>query len=143
MELTKNFRLEEFFVSDTADKLGIDNRPVYYDYVVHNLSLLCRYVLQPIRDKFGVPMVITSGYRCERLNEAVGGSPTSDHQDGLACDFYFNGEIGINFPFSFLLYVVSSRFIPFDQLIVYDWGYHISYRDTPRRMVLDRRNKGM
>ena len=60
--LTKNFTLEEFERSDTAKRLGIDNHVP--QFAVERLRTLCEKVLQPVRDHFGVPIIITSGYRC-------------------------------------------------------------------------------
>lgn len=79
----KNFNLNEFIKSKTADKLGIDNTPP--DDVMDNLLLLIEE-LDKIRDEFGSPIYINSGYRCPDLNKAVGGVPNSAHLYGLAAD---------------------------------------------------------
>lgn len=84
MELAKNFTLEELIRSDTAKKLGISNEP--NDYCKENLRTLCEKVLQPARDEYGKPIRISSGYRSERLNRAVGGVPNSFHLYGQAAD---------------------------------------------------------
>lgn len=84
MNLTKNFTLEEMLRSSTADKKGIDNTPS--KEVKANLRELCEKVLQPIRDAWGAPLIVTSGYRCPELNKAVGGSSTSQHKFGSAAD---------------------------------------------------------
>jgi len=82
--LSNNFTLWEFlrtFHGDLIEKqLQI---PLEY---INNLQRLCVNVLQPVRNNFGA-VEITSGYRCEELNNRVGGSPTSDHSKGLAADF--------------------------------------------------------
>ena len=85
MKLSKNFSLEELIRSDTAERLGIDNIPKD-EKVIENLRNLCFEVLQPLRDYVGAPVVINSGYRCPKLNEAVGGVKTSQHCSGEACD---------------------------------------------------------
>jgi len=62
MELSNNFSLDEFERSDTAKRLKIDNHVP--QFAVERLRILCEKVLQPVRDHFGVPIIITSGYRC-------------------------------------------------------------------------------
>lgn len=88
MNLTKNFTLEELIESDTAKRLHIDNTP--NDSAVKNLRKLCEYLLQPARDKCGYPLKISSGYRCRRLNEKVGGAANSYHLYGMAADIPVN-----------------------------------------------------
>lgn len=85
MKLSKNFTLEEFIRSNTADRMGIDNVPKDEE-VIKNLRNLCLEVLQPLRDYVGAPVHINSGYRCPELNEAVGGVKNSQHCRGEACD---------------------------------------------------------
>lgn len=82
--LSDNFTLEELISSTTAKAKGIDNTPGAIEK--QNLKLLAQTVLQPIRDKYGKPITITSGYRCPKLNAAVGGSKTSQHMKGQAAD---------------------------------------------------------
>ena len=83
--LSKNFTLEEFIRSNTADRMGIDNVPKDEE-VIKNLRNLCLEVLQPLRDYVGAPVHINSGYRCPELNVAVGGVKNSQHCLGEACD---------------------------------------------------------
>lgn len=85
MQLTKNFSLIELTSSETAVRKGIDNTP--NQEVVTNLKELCENVMQPLRDWYGKPINITSGYRSPKLNKAIGGSSTSDHCYGCAIDF--------------------------------------------------------
>ena len=85
MKLSKNFTLEEFIRSNTAERMGIDNVPKNEE-VIKNLRNLCLEVLQPLRDYVGAPVHINSGYRCPELNEAVGGVKNSQHCRGEACD---------------------------------------------------------
>ena len=83
--LTEHFALEELIDSDTAVRLGIDNRPGYHE--LGNLHILA-HGLERIRDALGnVPLMISSGYRSPLLNLAVKGSPKSAHVQGLAADF--------------------------------------------------------
>lgn len=84
MKLSKNFTLEELTASLTADNRGIDNTPNYTQF--NEIKNLCEQVLQPIRDKYGRPIIVTSGYRCSKLNKVVGGSKTSQHLLGQAAD---------------------------------------------------------
>lgn len=83
MKLSKNFSLYEFTRSQTASRRDIDNQPGAYE--IANLKALCRQVLQPLRDALG-PISISSGYRCPKLNAAVGGVATSFHTRGQAAD---------------------------------------------------------
>lgn len=86
LRLSEHFLLGEFIKSETADRLGIDNRPPS-DFVPR-LENLCRQVLEPLREWAGEPVVITSGYRCPELNRRVGGVPSSQHTLGLAADIH-------------------------------------------------------
>lgn len=70
--------------SRTAKEQHIDNTPS--EVVIRNLKILCTQVLEPARAKFGRPIIITSGYRCAKLNTAVGGVPKSYHTKGMAAD---------------------------------------------------------
>ena len=83
-KLSKNFTLGELIASDTAKKAGIDNTPTLL--AISHLEELCINLLQPIRDAWGKPIKVTSGFRCFRLNALVGGSPTSAHPLGWAVD---------------------------------------------------------
>lgn len=84
MKLTENFTLEEMVASQTATAKKIDNTPS--EQVKANLKKLCETVLQPIRDRYGKPIHVSSGYRCPKLNKAVGGVANSKHQTGEAAD---------------------------------------------------------
>ena len=84
VKISKNFDLNEFIHSDTAQRLKIDNRPGVA--VVDNIKWLVEAIMQPVRDKFGV-VIVTSGFRCATLNKVVGGQPNSQHLMGQACDF--------------------------------------------------------
>lgn len=83
-KLTKNFSWEEFYESPTAKAKHIDNTP--NEDVRKNIYNLAAKILQPIREAFGKPIVISSGYRCFRLNSVVGGASNSDHLYGAAAD---------------------------------------------------------
>ena len=89
MNLSPNFKLSELIKSETATRLDIDNQP--NEEQIESLRLLCENILQPVRDHFGKPVKISSGFRCSALNQATGGSATSDHCRGQACDFEIDG----------------------------------------------------
>ena len=140
MILSNHFTLEEFTASETADKLGINNSLCVMSdtYIVSNLEMLCRFTLEPIRKFLGCPVRVSSGYRCKRLNMEVGGSPTSDHRNGLAADIYFDDFA--NKWYEVVMLLITSA-IPFDQLIVYKNFLHIGVGSAMRRQVLDYREK--
>lgn len=80
----KYFTLDELIGSDTADRLGIDNTPT--SEAISNLDDLVTNVLDKLRDEWGRPIIVTSGYRCKELNAAVGGARNSQHLKGQAAD---------------------------------------------------------
>lgn len=84
MKKPKYFELSEFLKSETAMTLGIENFPTWEE--VECMKRFSVEVLDFIRDKWGQPLLVSSGYRVPQLNAAVGGAPTSDHQNGLAVD---------------------------------------------------------
>jgi hypothetical protein len=84
MMLSPHFSLDEFTHSETALRLGIDNTPSAE--IVANLTRVA-HALETIRTRLHQPIHISSGYRCQALNIAIGGSKTSKHMDGLAADF--------------------------------------------------------
>lgn len=86
MNLSKNFTLEELTKSTTATKYNIKNIPNAEQ--VANLKKLCEDVLQPIRDAWKQPIIVTSGYRCPELNRKVKGAANSDHIYGCAADIH-------------------------------------------------------
>ncbi len=118
----------ELSASDAAKRLGVDNTPP--PEARANLEVLVRYVLDPLRWALGVPVRITSGYRTPAVNEAVGGSPTSQHMLGEAADVMVRGYTAEQ-----LATVVVRLGLPFDQLIWYDLerGGHVHVSLTTRR----------
>ncbi|WLT40567.1 D-Ala-D-Ala carboxypeptidase family metallohydrolase (plasmid) [Synechocystis sp. B12] len=86
MQLAKNFTLKEMLVSQTASRNGFSEQWQPSLDVISNLTKLAQNALQPIRDQFGI-INITSGYRCLRVNRAIGSSDSSDHVRGYAADF--------------------------------------------------------
>ena len=81
-----NFTVDELCRSKTAQRRGIDNTPTPSIRV--NLEKLIANVLQPLRDKYGKPIIVDSGYRCPKLNQVVGGAKTSQHLFGQAADIH-------------------------------------------------------
>jgi zinc D-Ala-D-Ala carboxypeptidase len=83
-----NFTPEEFFISSTADKMGIKNDiPKGLDQSVLPCLMSTADMMQELRDLLNYPIKINSAYRCKALNDAVGSKDTSQHLQGLACDF--------------------------------------------------------
>ena len=116
-----NFTMSELIYSDTAVKNNINNMPDInsLDYML-NLIVYC---LQPIREKLGKAMTITSGYRCTEVNNLVGGVSTSQHTKGQAVDFTVSGYTPAQ-----LVTLIKGYGIEYDQLInEYDQWVHISY----------------
>ena len=106
-----HFTIEEMYASDTAKRLGIDNKPTTQKMI--NLVYLCAFVLEPLRVAMGEPIRVSSGYRCEKLNKAVGGVYNSQHLKGQAADLCIDGDIekGRRW-FNYI-----KDHLPFDQLI--------------------------
>ena len=89
MNLSEHFTLKELTVSDTATRLGLSNVPD--DDAIASLTTLCEQVLEPVRNHYGKPVKVNSGYRAPEVNAAVGGSKTSDHCKGQAADIEIPG----------------------------------------------------
>lgn len=90
IQLSPHFKLSEFTKSATADQLHIKNtldpaNPADAE-IIANLRNLCVKLLEPLRQHFGIPIIIESGYRCPSLNRAVGGAANSQHMKGEAAD---------------------------------------------------------
>jgi len=109
MRLSKNFTLDEFTVSQTAERFGIDMHPP--ELIVDNIRNLVKACLQPLRDEAG-PIYISSGYRPLALNTRIGGSKKSAHIKGNAVDF----TVVRMTPFEVCELTVEIG-LPFDQVI--------------------------
>lgn len=83
-EALSHFTINELTRSATARRFGIDNTPP--QWAISNLSRLIDTVLDPARELLDAPIYVNSGYRCEKLNKAVGGVPRSYHLAGRAAD---------------------------------------------------------
>ena len=116
-----NFTLAEFIRSDTAARRGIDNTPDFDD--VDRLEELVEKFIQPLRSAYGKPIIVSSGYRCERLNRAVGGVSNSVHIKGWAADLQISGNIAkFNEFVEFVKRWVKEKNIQFDQLLIENSG---------------------
>lgn len=109
--ITMHFTVEEMYASATATAKGIDNRPNTQQII--NLVYLCAYVLEPLRVAMNEPIKIGSGFRCQKLNKAVGGVYNSQHMKGQAADLCIDGDIQKGRKwFNYI-----RDHLPFDQLI--------------------------
>lgn len=127
----KYFTMQELTASATAKRKGIDNTPDAQAKA--NLTALVANVLDPLREKWGAPIVVTSGYRSVKLNRAVGGASKSQHCKGQAADIRSVSDSRKDNKRLFDL--VKSSGLPFDQLIDeynYDW-VHVSFRNGANR----------
>ena len=129
MMLSKNLSLREATKSVTALRLGIENAPD--EQVINNLELVATEIFQPLRNHFGVPIAVSSGYRCKELNEAIGGSRTSQHMAGEALDLDADVYGGIT-NYDIFKYIYTH--LEYDQLI-WEFGtdlepawVHVSYK---------------
>lgn len=132
MKLSPHFTLEEAIFSETATRLGIDNTPTAR--IVENLHFTAER-MEEVRELLGgKPIRVSSWFRCQRLNDAILGSPTSQHRYGLAVDWTC-AEFGT--PREIVAHLAKSP-LQFDQLILeFDRWVHISFvRNSPRRQVL-------
>ncbi len=122
MKLSPNFSLEEMTFSETAARRNLANVP--NAQAVDNLRQLCTLVLEPLRERLGQPIIVTSGYRSSAVNAAVGGVPHSDHIQGCAADIRVQG-----YAPSFLMREVVrlSTGLPLKQAILeYSRWVHVS-----------------
>jgi len=146
MKLSKNLSLKECTKSITASRLGLNNTPKEREIV--NLKQVAEHIFQPVRDQFGVPIYVSSGYRSKELNSAVGGSSTSQHCQGRALDLDADvyGKITNSDIFKYI-----KDCLDFDQLI-WELGsdlepawIHVSYvsdRDNRNRVLKATRKGG-
>lgn len=128
----KYFTIEEMTKSSTATAKGIDNTPS--KDIEAKLQKLIEAVLDLLREWYGKPIRVNSGYRCEALNEAIGGSKTSQHCLGEAADITAGSKEENKKLFEYI-----KDNLPFDQLINesdFSW-IHVSYREGRlRKQVL-------
>ena len=128
----KYFTIKELCKSSTAIQKGINNTP--NSEIVNNLKQLVDCILDPLRERYGKPITVNSGYRCPALNKAVNGSKTSQHVKGLAADI----TAGSPKENKVLFQLAQELDLPFDQLIdekKFKW-VHISFSEKPRKQIL-------
>lgn len=127
MYIPKWFTLEELIHTDSTSQ---ENNIPSWDSVVRLMSL-CRYVLDPIREKYGKPIIVNSGYRSQFLNNLVGGVSTSQHLSGLAADLCCDDPKA-------LFDLIAESTLPFDQLIYYQKRrfVHVSYSPVYRHQII-------
>ena len=133
MQLSKNLALAEVTRSETAKRNGISNMPTPEH--IENFKKLAENVFQPIREHFGVPIHISSGYRSKALNTAVKGSLSSQHCTGEAIDIDMDGTAITNAQ---IFHFIKDN-LNFDQMIWEfgtdtnpDW-VHVSYESTGKQ----------
>lgn len=121
------FKMSELIHSDKAVLLKINNMPDINS--LDNMLDLIYYVLNPIRQGICKPMIITSGYRCKELNNAVNGAEYSQHLRGQAVDFVIEGM-----KIEDIIKFINNMNIEYDELInEYDKWVHISYNKGKNR----------
>jgi len=139
MKLSNNFTLEELIISQTALRNNIDNIP--NEEETENLKQLCINILQPLRDDYQLPLVISSGFRSKELSSLVGSKPTSQHCSGSAADFTIPGVDNKKV----FKHIIEN--LPFDQAILEYYteengGWiHISYIPNGRGQALTKDKK--
>lgn len=127
----RHFTIAELTRSATARRMGIDNTPPAS--AVSALTALVDDVLDPLRDAWGGPISVNSGYRCPVLNKAVGGTPNSQHQRGEAADI----TVGSRSANRRLLALIKRLDLPVDQCIDEKgcrW-IHVSHRPGRNRRL--------
>ena len=135
MKISKHLSLSEVFRSETAKRRGISNTPTAEH--LENFKLLADNLFEKIRAHFGVPIHISSGYRSKELNDAIGGSKTSQHSKGQAIDIDMDGSSSGVTNADVYNYIEEN--LDFDQLIWEfgtdnnpDW-VHVSYTNGKNR----------
>lgn len=130
----KYFTINELTKSSTASRLHINNTPS--QEVKDNLNKLIDNVLDPLRGLYGKPIIVNSGYRCPKLNKAVGGARNSQHLIGQASDI--RTVTNTKESNKQLFDIIRNSKLPFDQLInEHDFNWvHVSYGPRNRRQVL-------
>ena len=120
--ISKDFSYREFERSEVADAKRICNVITSFE-VRDSILALTENVLQPLRDAWGKPLKVNSGYRCKALNAAVGGVPTSQHVKGEAADIAAGDPVK-------LARLAVKLGLPFDQMILYPTFVHFSHRQN-------------
>lgn len=126
--VSKNFDYKEFEKTDVPG-MQVKNTIASVD-VRDSIKELVDTVIQPLRDAWGEPLAINSGYRCPEVNKAVGGVPTSQHVFGEACDVCPFGRNGHGDIETVRQLAITARDLglPFDQMILYPSFVHFSHK---------------
>ena len=137
MKLSEHLDLSEVTRSNEAKRKGISNMPTPEH--IENFKKLAENIFEPIRKHFGVPIMISSGYRSKELNNAIGGATTSQHLLGQAIDIDMDGTP--NGVTNKMVFDYIKAHLNFDQLInEFDYSWvHVSYNPTgkQRKQILD------
>jgi hypothetical protein len=130
MKISNHLSLLEVSKSNTASRKGIDNTP--HGEHLNNLISLAQNIFQPIRNHFGAPIFVSSGYRSEALNKAINGAKNSQHCKGQALDL---DNDAVEYPTNKQIFDYIKDNLNFDQLI-WEFGteenpswVHVSYKD--------------
>ena len=129
MQLSKHFSLKEMTKSGTAARLGLDNTP--NEEQIENLKALCENILEPLREYYeSRPIMITSGFRSEKLSEAIGSSSRSQHCKGEAVDFeipgFDNKQVAAHIKNNFFYDQLISEY--YEEGIADSGWIHVSYK---------------
>jgi hypothetical protein len=145
MQLSNNLLLAEVTRSETAKRKGISNMPTAEH--IENFKKLASNIFQPIREHFGKPILISSGYRSAELNKAIGGSLSSQHCSGEAIDIDMDGTDITNAQ---IFYYIKDN-LNFDQ-IIWEFGtntnpdrVHVSFaanRSQRKQMLVAKKVNG-
>ena len=134
MRLSKSFTLNEMVKSQTAEREGINNNPS--ESQIEGLQRLCENILQPVRDHFGMPVTVSSGFRSAQLCTRIGSSINSQHAKGEAADFEIFGVSNQE------VVIWINENLDYDQMILEFWkgpdepnsGWiHVSYKKEGNR----------
>lgn len=140
MQISKHLALVELTRSESAKRKGISNAPTAEH--IENMKVLAEKVFEPIREHFGCPIHVSSGYRSRELNYAIGGSSTSQHSSGEAIDIDMDGSASGVTNADVFNFIKDN--ITFDQLIAEfpkngnpEW-VHVSYsaKGPQRKQIL-------
>ena len=146
MKLSEHFDLSEFIRSDYAKRNGINNIPNAEQ--TENLRELCINILEPLRNHFQIPILLSSGFRCDSLNKAIGGANNSQHTTGEAVDI--DHDMSTNVVSNKMIFDYIKSNLNFDQMIWEhgtslnpDW-VHVSFiaKDKNRNQILKASKKG-
>ena len=128
-KITRNFTFDELINSTVAKRLGLDNTP--NEYEKEKLIQLAKEILQPIRDKWGSPIIVNSAYRSEAVNKAVGGVKNSQHRLGEAADLTVGSKEANKNLFNTIYKLIMTGQLQVGQLID-EYGYSWVHISLPR-----------